>query len=240
MVPQRHLLTAQWQHLAMLNYEIVPERLTPFVPRGTELDFFQGKTYVSVVGFRFLQTRVLGIAFPWHCNFEEVNLRFYVRRNVDGAMRRGVCFIKELVPRLAIAKLARWIYNENYQALPMKHHLTSSAEKPPTLSYQWKLDNRWQGLTLVAADALQTPHPESLETLISEHYWGYTTQRDGGTVEYQVQHPPWKSWPTTEATLNCSVASLYGEPFVEPLRHVSSAFLADGSAVSVSRPRRIC
>ncbi len=73
-------LTAEWRHLAMLNYEIDPVILRPFVPSGTELDSWNGKTYVSIVGFLFLKTRVRGLAIPFHQNFEEINLRFYVRR----------------------------------------------------------------------------------------------------------------------------------------------------------------
>ena len=240
MAVQRRLLTAKWHHLAMLNYEIAPECLAPFLPRGTELDFFQGKTYVSVVGFQFLNTRIFGIPIPWHCNFEEVNLRFYVRRHSHGTTRRGVCFIKELVPRVAIAKIANWIYNENYQAVAMQHQVDRDANTAPHVSYGWKQQQRWQGLTLTAQNALQLPAPDSIEEFIAEHYWGYTPQRDGGTVEYEVQHPPWKIWPATNADLNCDVASLYGAPFVKPLRHLASAFLAEGSSISVSTPSKIC
>ena len=240
MATQSRLLTANWHHLAMLNFEIAPECLAPFVPRGTELDFFHDKTYVSVVGFQFLRTRILGIPIPWHCNFEEVNLRFYVRRDNHGTARRGVCFIKELVPRLAIATIAKWIYNENYQAVAMKHQVNQIPGEAPSVCYQWKKQQRWQGLTLNAENALQLPEPGSIEEFISEHYWGYTRQRDGGTVEYQVRHPTWKFWPATDADLNCDVASLYGEQFAQPLRHLDSAFLAEGSPVSVSTPSKIC
>ena len=88
----RPFLTARWRYLAMLNYEVPPEALAPLVPAGTELDSWQGKTFVSVVGFLFLDTRVLGIAIPGHRDFEEVNLRFYVRRKAAGrlAARRGL------------------------------------------------------------------------------------------------------------------------------------------------------
>ncbi len=46
-------LTAEWRYLAMFNYEVPPELLAPLVPRGTELDSWQGKVYVSLVGFLF-------------------------------------------------------------------------------------------------------------------------------------------------------------------------------------------
>jgi uncharacterized protein len=121
--PRKIFLTAEWRQLAMLNYEIAPALLEPRLPTGTELDLWNGKTLVSVVGFRFLNTRVWRIAFPFHGNFEEVNLRFYVRRKADDGWRRGVVFIKEIVPRAAIAFAARKFYNENYVALPMDHKI---------------------------------------------------------------------------------------------------------------------
>src|SRR5262245_20887686 len=110
----RDFLTADWRYLVMINYEVDPEILHPYIPGGTELDQWQGRTFVSVVGFLFLRTRVLGLTIPFHHNFEEVNLRFYVRRRAIEGWRRGVVFIREIVPRWAIAAVAREFYNENY------------------------------------------------------------------------------------------------------------------------------
>ena len=111
-------LTANWEYLAMINYETDPNILNPYVPPGTELDVWKGKTYISIVGFLFKNTRVKGVKIPFHSNFEEINLRFYVRFNSQGQWKRGVVFIKEIVPKKAIAFVARSIYNENYIALP--------------------------------------------------------------------------------------------------------------------------
>ncbi|HTO08358.1 MAG TPA: DUF2071 domain-containing protein, partial [Myxococcota bacterium] len=116
-------LTAEWRDLAMLNYEIDPAVLEPRVPAGTELDAWSGRTFVSVVGFRFLRTRVLGVPVPYHVDFDEVNLRFYVRRKSGADWRRGVVFVKEIVPRRAIALVARVAYAENYVAHPMRHSI---------------------------------------------------------------------------------------------------------------------
>src|SRR4026208_556537 len=93
-------LTAEWRRLAMLSFEIDPRVLSPLVPAGTELDEWQGRTFASLVGFLFLDTRVFGLAVPFHRNFEEVNLRFYVRRMASDGLRRGVVFVKEIVPRV--------------------------------------------------------------------------------------------------------------------------------------------
>lgn len=244
---QRRFLTAQWRHLAMLNYEIDPAVLQSRVPRGTELDMRDGKTYVSVVGFVFLRAKVLGVPVPFHRNFEEVNLRFYVRRQVRGEVRRGVAFIKELVPSWAIATLARWAYNENYVALPMRHEIggcdqrgDSDSHGRRSVVYEWRLAARWNSLRFQAAGPAQPLEPGSLEAFIAEHYFGYCMQRDGSTIEYHVEHPPWHVWQAAEATLDCDVTQLYGAEFGEVLsRPPDSAFLADGSHVTVYRPTRM-
>ena len=82
----------------MINYEIPATLVEPLVPAGVELDRWRDAVYVSVVGFLFRNTRVLGASLPGHVTFEEVNLRFYVRREAAGVLKRGVVFVRELVP----------------------------------------------------------------------------------------------------------------------------------------------
>lgn len=236
-------LTAEWRDLAMLNYEVDPVVLGTRVPHRTELDRWNGRTFVSVVGFRFLDTRVRGLAVPCHRDFEELNLRFYVRRKADDGWRRGVVFVKEIVPRRAIAWLARVVYNENYHALPMRHEVTPQAV-PPSSSrravYEWFHAKRWNGLALEFAGNPRAPAEDTEEAFITEHYWGYARQRDGGTVEYQVEHPRWSVLRAISATLDCDVRSLYGPEFASFLSGpASSAFIAEGSRVIVRRGLRL-
>ena len=230
-------LSAEWRYLAMLNYEIDPAVLLPYVPRGTELDTWNGKTFVSVVGFLFLKTRVLGIPIPFHTSFEEVNLRFYVRRRGEDGWRRGVVFIKEIVPKVAIATVARLVYNENYVALPMRHTLerVASATGVDVLAeYGWRLGEKWDYLRVKTHGQPEPLISGSEEEFITEHYWGYAAQNDGGCVEYRVEHPPWRVWQVSEYELSCDVSRLYGDVFVGALQgQPSSAFLAEGSGVVV-------
>ena len=233
-------LTAEWRSLAMLNYEIDPAVLLPFVPAGTELDQFEGKTYVSMVGFMFLHTRVLGFSIPFHSNFEEVNLRFYVRRLGPDGWRRGVVFIKELVPSVAIAWTARIFYNENYVALPMSHLWRAYDGGDMRVSYGWDFGNRASYLQIDTTGASAETLPHSCEEFITEHYWGYARQRDGSTVEYQVEHPRWRVWPAREARFECDVAALYGGAFARFLPPTpANAFLADGSPVTVFKGAKL-
>ena len=241
-------LTAQWRHLAMLNYAVDPEVLAPHVPVGTELDSWQGTTYVSVVGLMFLRTRVLGLAIPFHCNFPEVNLRFYVRRpgragephvDADGH-KRGVVFIKEIVPRAAIALVARVVYGEAYVALPMRSRVTLATEGTRVhgrVGYDWRLGRDWHGLDLDIDGVPAALTPGSEAEFITEHYWGYAGG-SGRTLEYRVEHPPWRVWPATGAALRCDVAALYGPEFAAALAGPPrSAFLAEGSEVAVHKGR---
>jgi uncharacterized protein YqjF (DUF2071 family) len=232
-------LTAEWRHLAMLNFEIDPKVLSPLVPAGTELDDWQGRTFVSVVGFLFLNTRVFGVAIPYHRAFEEVNLRFYVRRMASDGWRRAVVFVKELVPRMAIALTARALYGENYVSVPMQHRVepeTGSAIGPRTVSYSWWFRGRENRVDLSAQGNAGDVTEGSEVEFISEHYLGYARRRGGRTTEYRVEHPRWQVRTATAAQLDCDVAALYGNNFVEFLKGPpASAFLADGSKVTVFR-----
>lgn len=231
----RTFLTAEWRDLALLNYEIEPDVLRPRLPAGTELDFWDGRCLVSVVGFRFLNTRLMGVPIPFHVNFLEVNLRFYVRRTVEGEVRRGVVFIKEIVPRRSIAWVARVVYNENYVALPMRHAVDNTSAR-----YEWRLDGTWNGLALAGLGDWHVADPASEAAFITEHYWGYVVQRDGSTLEYRVEHPRWRVAQATEVVLACDVGRLYGDEFAQALsREPASAFLADGSEIVVRRGRRL-
>jgi uncharacterized protein YqjF (DUF2071 family) len=233
-------LTAEWRYLVMLNYEIDPFVLQPFVPAGTELDQWDGRTFISVVGFQFLKTKLLGFAIPFHSNFEEVNLRFYVRRKTGEGWRRAVVFIKELVPSRAIAWTARTFYNENYVALPMKHELRLQEEEVRGVAYEWKFEGKMNRLALEVNGTARAIEGESMEEFITEHYWGYARQRDGGTVEYQVEHPRWNVWSAQSPVFDCNVESLYGKSFSAFLQKPPvSAFLADGSAVTVFKGTRL-
>ena len=234
-------LRASWRWLAMLNYPVDPAVLVDRLPAGTELDFFAGQTYVSVVGFRFLDTRVMGVPIPFHRHFDEVNLRFYVRRRAEDGWKRGVVFIKEMVPRRAIAWVARTLYGENYHAVPMRHAITDpKGERPGSVGYDWMVGGRWQGLGVGIEGEPQLAPEHSEARFITEHYWGYAGGQGRRSVEYEVQHPPWRLWAATWARLDLDTESVYGAEFVEALAaEPSSAFVAEGSEITVHHGRRI-
>jgi uncharacterized protein len=232
-------LTAEWRHLVILNFQVDPLVLRPLVPVGTELEDWQGRIYMSLVGFLFLNTRVYGVGIPFHRDFEEVNLRFYVRRRVSDGWRRAVVFVKEIVPRAAIAFAARALYGENYVAAPMQHRIewdAVGAGRPQAVSYSWWVRGRENRMGLSVVEGPHQVHPGSDVEFITEHYWGYARRRGGRTTEYRVEHPRWQVCAATATWLDCDVAGVYGSQFVEFLKAPpASAFLAVGSEVAVYR-----
>ena len=235
-------LGAEWRYLAFLNYEVDPAVLAAHVPRGTELDDRDGRVFVSMVGFRFLKTRVLGIPFPFHQNFDEVNLRFYVRRRLPGqeGWRRGTVFVHEIVPRWFIATTARLLYNEPYLACPMQHAVEHTATTLRT-EYRWKHSGHWNTLSAEGAGGEPQPIEAGSEAdFITDHFWGYNRQRNGSTMEYQVEHPRWRMWMAHASHFDCRVAELYGPGFVPFLQgKPSSVFVAEGAPVTIRRGVRL-
>ncbi|NLG97694.1 MAG: DUF2071 domain-containing protein [Chloroflexi bacterium] len=248
MFGERPFLTAKWQYLLMLNYEIDPAVLDPLVPYGTELDLWDGKAIISIVGFMFKNTRLLGMAIPFHQNFEEVNLRFYVRRackpgdHAEEDPRRGVVFVREIVPRPWVARVANIVCGENYIALPMRHtieEVNGTICPQGLVEYSWRYRGRLNRLGGLAAGE---PHPiqaGSEEEFIAEHYWGYSRQGKKRTGVYRIEHPQWRIRQVEQPYLLCDVKRMYGETF-EPFlrRRPRSAFLAEGSPVTVYTARR--
>jgi uncharacterized protein len=236
-------LTGRWEHLAMISFACPAHLLQPLVPRGTELDAPDGRHRVSLVGFLFRETRVLGVPVPFHRHFEEVNLRFYVRRPADDGDRRGVVFIRELVPRRAIAAIARLVYQERYLAVPMDHRVDLEDGRIPvggTVEYGWRFAGARQSMRCVVGALAEEVEPGSEAEFITEHYWGYAAQRDGSTVEYEVAHPRWRVHPVAESHVEGDLASLYGRDFARVLDAPPvSAFVATGSPIAVGRGRRL-
>ncbi len=235
--PQSRFLTAEWKSLVMLNYAVDPSLLKPFVPAGTELDSFDGSTYVSMVGFLFNRTRIYGLPIPFHQSFEEVNLRFYVRRS----SKRGAVFIRELVPRYAVAAIARFAFNENYSCVPMSHRLRSDDKSGVVeAEYAWGSAPDHCSMRIETEDPSFLPAEGSLSQFITEHYWGYAAQPDGGCLEYEVQHPRWLIRNARRAEFSGNLVGLYGADMAQVLRRdPDSAFLAEGSPVTVFKGTRI-
>jgi uncharacterized protein YqjF (DUF2071 family) len=231
----KKFLTAEWRDLIMANYEVSPDLLAARVPAGTELDLHDGKCFVSLVGFMFLDTRVLDFLVPFHVKFEEVNLRFYVRRETDDEVRRGVVFVKEIVPRAAIAMIAWTIYGEPYERWRMSHFRDALHVR-----YSWEKGDNKNAISVESGANLGVPADGSHEEFIIEHYWGYTKRRENRTDEYKVEHPKWDLFETGNPRIDVDFETTYGKEFAflndaEPF----SVVLAKGSEIAVYKGQTI-
>lgn len=234
-----NFLTAQWNHLILANYSILPELLLPYLPHGTELDYYNEKCYVTLVGFMFQKTKILGIRIPNHTDFEEVNLRFYVKRFENGQWKRGVVFIQEIVPKKAISWVANTLYKEHYKTLVMQHQYELNAEIRK-VSYRWEHQKKTNVISVAAYDFSTQIDLESEAGFITEHYFGYTKYNAKTTYEYEVQHPTWKQFLIKNYQIQVDFKAQYGETF-ECLnkQQPDSVFLVEGSEIRVENKKKI-
>lgn len=225
-------LSAEWRKLAMANYVVDPDVLKSYVPAKTELDLWKGSCYVSLVGFMFLNTALKGLKIPFHTNFEEVNLRFYVRYRDGNEWKRGVVFIKEIVPKPILSFVANTFYKENYVTMSMRHKWEDGSRQLK-VSYEWGKEN-WHSLKLTCSKDTIEIAEGSEEEFITEHYWGYTAVSKTKTSEYAVEHPRWKVYPVEDYAINVSFGEIYGGAFkFLDTETPTSVFLAEGSEIIV-------
>ena len=236
----RPFLTAQWRYLAMLNYEVDPAVLATHLPKGTLLDDEAGKHYISLIGFLFLDTHIFGLPAILHQNFEEVNLRFYVRRELRGESHHGVVFLREIVSLPLVTETAKLTYNEPYITAPTQHTIVRTNDELQSVEYVFGPLRRHCRLALHVDGVPFEVQPGTHEEFITQRPWGFTRQRDGGTIEYAVDHPPWYIWSGARWELEGPLGYFYPQPFSSILTgEPASAFIADGSAIAVHLPQRI-
>lgn len=225
-------LQAEWRKLVMANFAVDHRILEKYLPFQTELDLWRNTCYVSLVGFMFLNTKIRGFKIPFHTNFEEVNLRFYVRYSDNGTWKRGVVFIKEIVPRKALTFIANTLYNEKYETMPMSH-LWGTKDGKLEVAYKWK-KARWNSISVSSGTQLNKIEVGSEEEFITEHYWGYTKIKSNVTSEYQVEHPRWEIYKTTDYFIDVDYENIYGSDFsFLKSENPKSVFIAEGSEIKV-------
>ena len=228
------MIKAKWKKLVLANYAIEPSLLTKYLPLHTQHEYWNDRCFVSLVGFMFLETKILGMKFPFHSNFEEVNLRFYVRRPVQGGWKRGVVFIKEIVPLHAVTFIANTFFREHYETMPMKHSWKLSNERME-IEYQWK-KKEWNTLKVTTGSLPYDMVKGSQEDFFTENYWGYNRVHADLTLEYEVEHPPWKFYKPMEYFIQADFGRLYGPEF-SFLTNESpySVIVAEGSGITLKK-----
>ncbi|WP_338792851.1 DUF2071 domain-containing protein [Bernardetia sp. MNP-M8] len=236
-------LIAEWRKLAFVNYEIEPSLLLPYLPFGTELDLWKGKCYVSLIGFMFKDVKLIGFSIPFHTDFEEVNLRFYVKRldPITKEWKRGVVFIQEIVPKPAITFVANMIYGENYETMKMSHQWIENQDNRE-IEYTWQKNKneKLNSIYLKTTKNLSEIEEGSKTEFITEHYWGYAKQGDQKTNEYEVTHPKWQKYDVLDYEIKADFGGIYGEEFsFLDNQKPASVMLAEGSKITVEPKSKI-
>jgi uncharacterized protein YqjF (DUF2071 family) len=226
-------LKAKWENIIMANYQIEPELLMPFLPKGVSLDLYNGKAYVSLVGFMFKNTKLFNVPIPFFGSFEEINLRFYVFRKEANELKRGVVFINETIPYHLVAWIANKLYKEHYTVVPTKHHLINTSESN-YIKFEWFLQKKWNSISVDFDSTTQSLKTDSLEKFIYEHYYGYTKINEHQTEEYQLNHPSWKTHEVSDYKIDCDFEAMYGKSFsILNQTQPSSVYIAKGSEVAI-------
>ncbi|EIA09711.1 YqjF family protein [Flavobacterium frigoris] len=230
-------LKANWENIIMANYEIDPEILLPYLPKGVELDLYDGKAYVSLVGFMFKKTKLFNVAIPWFGTFEEINLRFYVIRKEGDKWKRGVVFINETIPYPIVAWMANKLYKEHYTVVPTRHEISNKKNKQK-VNFEWLLNKKWNSIYVEATTESKAMKNQSLEKFIYEHYYGYTKIDEHNTEEYKLQHPTWMVNEVLDYKIDCDFTAMYGESFsVLNTTKPEAVFIAEGSSVAIQWKR---
>lgn len=233
-----HLLRAEWNNIIMANYAVPKELLLPYVPYKTELDFFESETYVTLAGFMFLNTQMLGFDIPFHSNFEEVTLRFYVKSTRGLAAKRGVVFIKEIVPKYAITLLANTVFGQNYMTLKMKSFHQDMGDHMET-AYEWKHLDKWNKLTAKAGKRSTPIRQNRFNEFIADHYYGFRKNGETKTYQYEVEHELWETFNVIDYSVNCDFGSLFGNEFsILNKEKPKSVFMLKGSEIRI-HPRTL-
>ncbi len=232
-------LTAEWNDLAIINYKIDPKVLENYVPIGTELDLWNNKCYISLIGFMFEDVKIVGLKIPFHTNFEEVNLRFYVKRLENGIWKRGVVFIKEIVPKRAISIVANTLYKEHYQTLKMRNSRIEN-ETSKIFKYEWRKNKKWNSIQMITTKNTIPIDLNSEAEFITEHYFGYTKYNSNKTIEYNVTHPRWEQLEVLDYNIEVNFENIYGSEFsfLQNLKP-TSAMLAKGSKITIENKKII-
>lgn len=230
-------LKANWENVIMANYEIDPSILIQFLPKGVELDLYEGKAYVSLVGFMFKKTKLFNVPIPHFGTFEEINLRFYVVRKEGDTVKRGVVFINETIPYPIVAWMANKLYKEHYTVVPTKHEITTES-KSKKVQFEWLLNKKWNSIYVEATTEAKVMESQSLEKFIFEHYYGYTKIDQNNTEEYKLQHPSWRVNKVLDYNMDCDFTAMYGDAFsVLDTTKPEAVFIAEGSSVGIEWKR---
>ncbi len=231
------LIKAKFSEMVAVNFQIDQRILQPLVPKGLELDFFNGETYVSLIAMMLRNVKAWGLPFSIIPSSPELSLRFYVRRPGDGESAKGTCLIKDYISGSTAAWYLESQFKSDFSKLKMKYKNSGFGEhETPEVEYQWKVDDHWNKLRVRARSRIHKTERASKVGFILDHFTYFGTYK-GRTLAYRVERPTWNIWDAAQANFTCDVKRLFGDAFVKPLsKRPASVFVTAGSPVTIYKP----
>lgn len=190
----RAVMVQRWDRLSFLHRPCDPEVVQRVLPRGLEVDTFDGAAWIGLVPFRLTVRSPALPALPWVSRFAEVNVRTYVR-GPDG--RRGIWFLSLDADRLGAVVVARRWYR-----IPYVWGATRLTETARTVRYESR--RRWPEpagaellLTVAPSEPIAPSDVTELERFLTCRWRLYSPAPLAlpatriRFVATQVEHPPW-------------------------------------------------
>ena len=240
---RKTLYAAEWREIVVINFEIDPKLLRNFIPPKTELDFFNETSFVTLMARACKNVKPYGWPIVFAKSIDQILLRFYVKRKVGDTWRRGVCLIRDYLPKRKASFFLNWMFKHSFTQVPIKR--TSSnfesglPTQLPTVEYQWTTGDYVNHIKVNARSQMRQQEQETKESFVLDHHYGYTV-KEGKTYEYYVEYSPWAMWDAQSGSFDCDTENVFGRPFVRALKQrPASVFLARGSDVIIYRPTEI-
>ncbi|MFM7100986.1 MAG: YqjF family protein [Verrucomicrobiota bacterium] len=177
-----------WEALLFAHWRVEADRLRRWLPRGLELDLFEGAAWVGVVPFRMRSTRLRGLPpMPGSGTFPELNLRTYVTRGG----RPGVWFFSLDAASWLAVRVARRVFHLPYFDARMSLEAEEGGWRYRSRRiHRGAAPARWEGWYRPLGE-VQAARPGSLEHWLTERYCLYAADPRGGLWRGEIHHAPW-------------------------------------------------
>lgn len=173
-----------WRHLLFLHWRVDPEQMQHLLPKGLEVDTFDGSAWIGLVPFQMDQVRFFSLPkIPTTSTFFECNVRTYVLQ--DGIP--GVWFFSlDAASRLAVLG-GRNLWKLNY--IHAKFDVSIEGDRVDyTLA---RHDGTRSRIHWTAGSELPKSEPGGLRHFLTERYYLYASQA-GKIWRGPIWHEPWR------------------------------------------------
>jgi len=227
------LMIHHWRRLTFLHWRYPAEVVQARLPRGLEVEAFDGVAWVGLVPFLMDGVRPPGLpALPWLSRFPETNVRTYVR-GPDG--RTGIWFLSLDAARLAAVAAARATYGLPYfwsamavlrDGARVRYRARRRAPGPvgARCDADVELGEAWAEDRLTPFDHYLTARFRLYSTLA------------GRLVAADAEHPPWPLRHARVASLRQDLVEAAGLPAPD---HDAVVHASDGVRVRIGAWRPV-